>query len=96
MSFHNAETDKLVRAILSIKSERECYEFLEDLCTVNEIVDMSQRLQVAMLLADKTSYQKITELTNASTTTISRVSKSLVNGNGYKEIIARIKDEKND
>lgn len=92
MSFHNAETDKLAEALLSLKTKQECYDFLEDLCTVNEILDMSQRLQVAGLLAKKTSYQKITELTNASTTTISRVSKSLVNGKGYKEIIARIEE----
>lgn len=96
MSFHNAETDRLVNAILLIKNEEECYKFLEDLCTVNEILDMSQRLQVAYLLSKRTSYQKITEVTNASTTTISRVNKSLVGGSGYKEIIARMKDKKDD
>lgn len=94
MGYKNQETDRLVKAIMQLKSEEECYAFLEDLCTVKEILDMGQRLTVAVMLSEKKNYQKIAEESGASTATISRVNKCYMYGNGgYKTVIERMKNE---
>ncbi|MBQ8549910.1 MAG: TrpR-related protein YerC/YecD [Clostridia bacterium] len=90
----NPSTDRLFRAILNLKSVEECYDFFEDVCTIKELSDMTQRLDTAFLLYDGMSYQKITENVNVSTATIGRVSKCLNYGSGgYKEAIMRLKAE---
>ena len=84
----------LARALLAMESEEDCYAFLEDLCTVREIHDLSQRLEVAMLLKKKATYAEIVEKTGASTATIGRVNRALSYGTGgYDAIIARISDQ---
>ena len=94
MGYKNQETDRLVKAIMQLKSEEECYAFLEDLCTVKEILDMGQRLTVAVMLSEKKNYQKIAEESGASTATISRVNKCYMYGSGgYKTGIERMKNE---
>ena len=75
------ETDHLFKAILSLKTEEECYRFFDDLCTFSEIEAMSQRFEVASLLADGK--------------TITRVNKCLCYGaDGYKLLLERAKEEK--
>ncbi len=74
------ETDLLFNAILQLKSEEECYQFFEDLCTVNELKAMSQRLVVAKMLSEGRVYSDIVDATGASTATISRVKRSLEYG----------------
>lgn len=69
----NPLTDTLFDAILSLKTRDECYEFFEDLCTINELRDMSQRLEVARMLENGEKYDQIEKKTGASTATISRV-----------------------
>ena len=94
MGYKNQETDRLVKAIMQLKNEEECYAFLEDLCTVKEILDMGQRLTVAVMLSEKKNYQKIAEESGASTATISRVNKCYMYGSGgYKTVIERMKNE---
>jgi len=84
-------TDQLFQAILSLKDIEECYRFFEDICTINEIKSLAQRLQVAIMLKDKKTYQEIVEETGASTATISRVNRSLIYGaDGYKIVFERI------
>lgn len=84
--------DTLFNGILSLKTEPECYQFFEDLCTIPELKDMALRFQVAQLLFKKESYQTIAEVTHASTATISRVAKSLAYGaDDYKIILERLK-----
>ena len=84
--------DDLFTDILKLESVEECYRFFEDLCTIKEIQDMSQRLKVARMLEEKTPYHLIVEETKASTATISRVSKSLTYGaEGYKLIFNKDK-----
>ena len=82
MSIHSPSTDRLFRAILSLGSVEECYRFFEDICTVKELRDMSQRLDTAFLIDDGVSYQKISEQIGVSTATISRVSRCLNYGAG--------------
>ena len=67
----------LYQAILKLKTPEECYNFLMDLCTVPELNAMEQRFEVAQLLNQGMIYNKILELTGASSATISRVNRSL-------------------
>ena len=91
---HNEYTDRLVQAILSLGSPEDCYDLLDDLCTIKELKEMSQRLEVARLLDRGLSYQKISELTNASSTTISRVKRCLDYGSGgYERALAALKED---
>ena len=86
----NRLNDQLFEAILSLDSMEECYEFFEDICTVNELRSLAQRLEVARMLKEGVSYEKIVAVTGASTATISRVKRCLVYGaDGYKKILAR-------
>ena len=85
------EMDFLCDAILSLKDKEECYRFFEDICTINEIKDLEQRLQVAKMLKQKRTYLDISSSTGASTATISRVNRSLTYGNdGYNMVFERI------
>ncbi len=86
--------DRLFEAILSLKDTEECYNFFEDICTINELRDMCQRLETAMLIDEGISYQKISEQIGVSTATISRVSRCLNYGaGGYRAVIDRMKEE---
>jgi len=87
--------DQLFEAILSLKDIEECYRFFDDLCTINEIQSLSQRLEVARMLRDGNTYQKIEAATGASTATISRVKRCLNYGNDtYEMVLERILDNK--
>lgn len=89
--FNSKEVDELFEAILKLETVGECYQLFEDLCTIKEVQDMSLRLQVAKMLKNKISYQKISEETKASSATISRVAKSLTYGaDGYNLVINKI------
>lgn len=89
---HSSEVDGLFRAILSLDDMDECYRFFEDLCTINEIQSLSQRLQVAKMLREKHTYLDIAKVTGASTATISRVNRALNYGqDGYDMIFDRIR-----
>ena len=84
------EVDHLFEAILCLKNKEECYTFFEDVCTINELLSLSQRFEVAKMLTDKRTYLDISEKTGASTATISRVNRSLNYGNdGYEMVFAR-------
>ncbi len=81
----------LFDAILSLKDREECYTFFEDICTVNELLSLSQRFEVASMLRAHRTYLEIAEKTGASTATISRVNRSLNYGNdGYDMVFSRI------
>jgi len=85
--------DELMRAILSLKTEEECYNFFEDLCTVSELKSMEQRFAVAKMLVDGMQYSEIVSITGASTATISRVNRALLYGaDGYRNVIDKKKE----
>ena len=85
--------DHLFDAILSLQNKEECYTFFEDVCTVNELLSLSQRFEVAKMLRDQKTYLDIAEKTSASTATISRVNRSLNYGNdGYDMVFSRLQD----
>ena len=85
--------DHLFDAILSLQNREECYTFFEDVCTVNELLSLSQRFEVAKMLRDQKTYLDIAEKTGASTATISRVNRSLNYGNdGYDMVFSRMQN----
>ena len=88
-------TDLLAEVLLSLQTKEEVYQLLDDLCTINEIKVMSQRIQIArMLKKEQSTYNEIAEVTGASTATISRVNRCLNYGNGgYHTVLNRL-DEK--
>ena len=89
--------DQLFEAILCLKDKEECYTFFEDVCTINELLSLSQRFEVAKMLMDKRTYLDISEKTGASTATISRVNRSLNYGNdGYEMVFSRMAEKENE
>ena len=91
MKLHTEAVDYLFDAILSLKNRDECYTFFEDVCTINEILSLSQRFEVAAMLRSGKTYLDIAEKTGASTATISRVNRSLNYGNdGYDMVFKRL------
>lgn len=86
--------DQLFDAILTLKNKEECYSFFEDLATINEILSLAQRFEVAHMLKEKSTYMAIAEKTGASTATISRVNRSLNYGtDGYEMVFERLKKD---
>ena len=85
--------EKLYKAILKLKTEDDCRKFFEDICTIKEVLDMSQRLEVASLLSSGKNYQEVSKITGASTATISRVSRCLNYGSGGYSLVVDKKDK---
>lgn len=93
-SFSIENFDEFFKAILKLKSVEDCRKFFEDVCTIKEMQDVTQRLEVASLLMQGNNYQDVSKKTGASTATISRVNKCLMYGNGgYKLVIAENTDK---
>jgi len=91
--WHNESTDALCEAFLSLQTKEECYAFLEDICTIKEVLDISQRLTVAKMLRGGISYSTISRETGASTATISRVSRCCEYGaGGYRTVLDRLEE----
>ena len=84
--------DRLFEIILSLESTEDCYRFFEDVCTIKELTDMAQRLDAAFLLDEGANYQTVSQEIGLSTATISRVSKCLKYGTGYRQAIDRAKE----
>lgn len=90
----NNETEALFDAILSLKNKEDCYRFFEDICTIKEIRDIAQRLEVARLLNEGETVASIAQKTGASTTTVSRVNRCLNYGaGGYRLIFKNTSDK---
>lgn len=86
---HTQSVDRLFEVILKLENIDECYDFFEDICTIKELLDIAQRLEVAEMLNEGKNYAEITAKTGASTATISRVNKCLVYGKGYKNALKK-------
>ena len=89
----NDKRKMLAQAILSIESEEECFELLEDICTIKEVDDMANRFQIALLLYEGKTFIDVENQTGASSATISRVNRGLKHGKGYRQIIERMFDQ---
>lgn len=90
-NLESKEMNFLMEAILSLKDKEDCYRFFEDICTINEIKAIDQRLQVARMLKEGKTYTEVAKVTGASTATISRVNKCINYGSdGYNRVLNRI------
>ena len=90
-NMHTEELKRFYKAVLSLESEEDCIAFFEDICTIKELKDISQRLQVAKMLSEGSNYQEVSKETGASTATICRVNKCLNYGSGgYKKALEKI------
>jgi TrpR-related protein YerC/YecD len=90
---HTSAASRLFQAILTLKTEDECRCFFDDVCTIKELQDLSQRLEVAEMLSEGKSYQEVSRATGASTATICRVNKCLNYGSqGYTTVLDRLKE----
>ena len=95
--YRTKSVERLFKAISLLDTPEECGSFLEDICTINEIVDMAQRLDTALLLDKGENYQAIAQEIGISTATISRVSRCINYGSGgYKTVIEKLKSENNE
>lgn len=91
------QADNLARAILSLDTEEDCYRLFEDLFTIREIQDLGQRLEVARLLQEQSTYTEIVEKTGVSTATIGRVNRALNYGaGGYKLVLDKMAEAEKD
>ncbi len=87
------ENSSMYKAILALRDEDECRRFMEDLCSITEIMAMEQRYEVARLLNEGLIYNSIMERTGASSAIISRVNRSLQYGSGgYEIVFGRMKE----
>lgn len=87
--------DLLAKAFLSLETEEDCYRLFEDLFTIREVQDLSSRMEIALMLRDKVTYNEIVEKTGASTATIGRVNRALNYGaGGYECVINRMENRK--
>ena len=88
------KNERLYRAILALETEEECYAFFQDLCTIAELRSMELRYEVATLLSEGMVYSDILERTGASSATISRVNRALLNGTGgYVSVLGKMKED---
>ncbi|MBR5452270.1 MAG: TrpR-like protein YerC/YecD [Clostridia bacterium] len=89
--FDKKQLQRLYNAVLSLKNADECDKFFEDICTIQELETIAQRLEVAGLIKDGKSYADISEQTGASTATVCRVGKCIKYGSGgYDIVLGRI------
>ena len=92
MDLRSDATDRLFDAVLKLETIEDCYRFFEDLCTIKELRDLSQRFQIATLLDQGLNYQNIVRKVDASTTTISRVNQCLNYGSGgYRAMLDKMR-----
>lgn len=83
----NEDKKLLFKTILSLKTVDDCQEFFDDLCTIKEIEAMAQRIKAAKLLMENKTYEQIINETLISSATLSRVSRCVQYGKGYKKFI---------
>ncbi|HOE06664.1 MAG TPA: YerC/YecD family TrpR-related protein [Bacilli bacterium] len=83
----DSDVKLLYQTLIKLETEEDCHDLLQDLCTKKEIEAMAQRVVAAQYLMNGKTYEQIIELTNISSTTLSRVSKCVQHGKGYKKFV---------
>ena len=86
----------LYEAILQLETLEECYDFFEDICTVKELQDLAQRLDIALMLSEGKNFNLISSEVGASSATISRVNKCLMYGSGYRTMLSKGETQEDD
>ena len=80
-------------AVMGLKTQEDCRQFFEDICTIKELQSLYQRFRVACLLDAGSNYLEVSETTGASSATISRVNRCLNYGSGYRMVLDNLKRE---
>lgn len=83
----NNDIKDLYSLILSLDTPEDCAALFEDLCTAKELEQMAQRIKAARLLIAGNTYNQVMEQCEISSATLSRVSRCVQYGNGYKRFI---------
>lgn len=85
------DVEALLGAILRLETLDETERFFRDLCTLNELHDMSQRWAVVRMLDAGLHYAEISKRTGASTATITRIASWLNHGEGgYRAMLEKL------
>ncbi len=79
--------DELYDLITSINNKYDCQALFEDLCTFKEIEQMAQRIKAAKLLLNGNTFKQVTDVVDISSATLSRVSRAVRYGEGYKKLL---------
>lgn len=87
MTQEKKDRTELYKSILQLKSVQDCERFFNDLCTYKELDSMASRIHAAKLLLNGETYEKIIQETDISSATLSRVSKCVKYGEGYKNFL---------
>lgn len=86
--------DQFIQALLSLNTPEECYTFLSDLFTVQEVTAFAQRLQVARLLREGNTYEMVRNQIPVSSSTITRINTELRYGSGgYQLVLDRLAEK---
>lgn len=86
------QKEALFSAILKLENLEECHAFFDDVCTINELMAMAQRFEIAKDLHEGATFHEVEKKTGASSTTISRVSRCLKYGQGYLTVLKKLED----
>ena len=81
--------EDLYRVLVSLESVEDCRALLEDLCTRKEVEQMAQRIRAARLLKEGKTYQQVIAETDISSATLSRVSRCVQYGQGYRQFVGQ-------
>jgi TrpR-related protein YerC/YecD len=87
--YYTQDINALIDVLVNCKDQDKAKQFLKDLFTHAEIRDLSNRWKVAKMLWNKVPYSQIERMTGMSSTTIARISKSLKQGTGYRNMIKK-------
>jgi len=94
-SYKTPKLKRLAKAFGSIKNDADMLHFLRDLCTIEELEELSSRWEVVQLLDKDMSYRDIAGKTGVSTTTITRIAHWLNHGEGgYKAALQKTKKKR--
>lgn len=81
--------EDLFRVLAGLENAEECEAFFQDLCTMQEIGNMAQRVRAAKLLLEDKTYNQVIEETDISSATLSRVSRCVQYGGGYRRVLGK-------
>ena len=77
----------LCKVLCSLENEKDCMDLLQDLCTQKELENMAERVYAAKLLMEGSTYAQVMESSSISSATLSRVSRCVQYGKGYKKVL---------
>ncbi len=87
MDHKDEKIQALYRLILQLKTPEDCRDLFADLCTVKEVEKMAERVYAAKLLLEGKTYNQVISQADISSATLSRVSRCVQYGNGYRRML---------